>query len=258
MTDRSGRVQGKVAIVTGAASGLGAASARRLAEEGACVMLTDRAVAEGEKIAESIVTIGGKAAFMAHDVTSEEDWSAVVTATLKAFGRLDILVNNAGVSGGGSPILEQSLENWRALLAINLDGVFLGMRAAGAAMAEAGGSIINLSSILGKVGQAGAGAYCASKGGVLMLTKAAAVEWAPLRIRVNSVHPGYIDTPMVSGFLHEAENGNELREMIITRHPLGRLGLAREIADGVVFLASDEASFMTGAELVIDGGYTAQ
>jgi NAD(P)-dependent dehydrogenase (short-subunit alcohol dehydrogenase family) len=195
---------------------------------------------------------------MAHDVTLEDDWSAVVAATLKAFGRLDILVNNAGVSGGGSPLMEQTLENWRGLLAINLDGVFLGMRAAGAAMAETGGSIINLSSILGKVGQAGAGAYCASKGGVLMLTKAAAVEWAPLKIRVNSIHPGYIDTPMVSGFLHEAENGNELREMIITRHPLGRLGLAREIADGVVFLASDEASFMTGAELVIDGGYTAQ
>jgi NAD(P)-dependent dehydrogenase (short-subunit alcohol dehydrogenase family) len=258
MPNPSGRVQGKVAIVTGAASGLGAASARRLAEEGACVMLTDRAVAEGEKVAESILTIGGKAAFMAHDVTLEDDWSAVVAATLKAFGRLDILVNNAGVSGGGSPLMEQTLENWRGLLAINLDGVFLGMRAAGAAMAETGGSIINLSSILGKVGQAGAGAYCASKGGVLMLTKAAAVEWAPLKIRVNSIHPGYIDTPMVSGFLHEAENSNELREMIINRHPLGRLGLAREIADGVVFLASDEASFMTGSELVIDGGYTAQ
>ena len=152
-----------------------------------------------------------------------------------------------------------SLADWRALLAINLDGVFLGMRHIGAAMAGCGGgSIINLSSILGKVGQAGAAAYSASKGGVLMLTKAAALEWAPLKIRVNSVHPGYIDTPMVSGFLHEAENGNELRDLIISRHPLGRLGLAREIADGILFLASDESSFRTGAELVIDGGYTAQ
>jgi NAD(P)-dependent dehydrogenase (short-subunit alcohol dehydrogenase family) len=257
MTDRPGRVDGKVAIVTGAASGLGAASARRLAEEGASVMLTDRAVAEGEKAAEAILAIGGKAAFMAHDVTSEADWETVVAGTVKAFGRLDILVNNAGV-GGGSPLMEMSLADWRALLAINLDGVFLGMRTVAPTMAERGGSIINLSSILGKVGQAGAGAYCASKGGVLMLTKAAALEWAPLRIRVNSIHPGYIDTPMVATALHNAENGNEMRDLIISRHALGRLGLAREIADGVVFLASDEASFMTGAELVIDGGYTAQ
>lgn len=257
MTDPSGRVQGKVAIVTGAASGLGAASAKRLAQEGARVMLTDRSVAAGEAAAEAILAIGGKAAFMAHDVTSEEDWAAVVAGTLKGFGRIDVLVNNAGV-GGGAPLLEMSLADWRALLAINLDGVFLGMRAVGAAMAQAGGSIINLSSILGKVGQAGAGAYCASKGGVLMLTKAAALEWAPLKIRVNSIHPGYIDTPMVSQALHAAENGNEMRDLIISRHALGRLGLPREIADGVVFLASDESSFMTGAELVIDGGYTAQ
>jgi len=257
MTDTPGRVHAKVAIVTGAASGLGAASARRLAEEGASVMLTDRSVAAGEAVAEAIVTIGGKAAFMAHDVTSEEDWAAVVAGTLKGFGRIDVLVNNAGV-GGGAPLMEMALADWRALLAINLDGVFLGMRAAGAAMAQAGGSIINLSSILGKVGQAGAGAYCASKGGVLMLTKAAALEWAPLKIRVNSIHPGYIDTPMVSQALHNAENGNEMRDLIISRHAMGRLGLPREIADGVVFLASDESSFMTGAELVIDGGYTAQ
>jgi len=257
MTDRPGRVQGKVAIVTGAASGLGAASARRLAQEGACVMLTDRSVAAGEAAAEAILAIGGKAAFMAHDVASEEDWAAVVAGALKGFGRIDVLVNNAGM-GGGAPLMEMSLADWRALLAINLDGVFLGMRAVGAAMAQAGGSIINLSSILGKVGQAGAGAYCASKGGVLMLTKAAALEWAPLKIRVNSIHPGYIDTPMVSQALHNAENGNEMRDLIISRHAMGRLGLPREIADGVVFLASDEASFMTGAELVIDGGYTAQ
>jgi NAD(P)-dependent dehydrogenase (short-subunit alcohol dehydrogenase family) len=118
--------------------------------------------------------------------------------------------------------------------------------------------VINLSSILGKVGMPGAAAYCASKGAVLMLTKAAALEWAPARIRVNSVHPGFIDTPMVSGALHAAENGNELREMIISRHALGRLGEPREIADAIVFLASDESSFMTGSELVVDGGYTAQ
>jgi NAD(P)-dependent dehydrogenase (short-subunit alcohol dehydrogenase family) len=132
------------------------------------------------------------------------------------------------------------------------------MRAVAPIMAEGGGgSIINLSSILGKVGMAGASAYCASKGGVLMLTKATALELAPLGIRVNSVHPGFIETPMVTNALHEAENGNEMRDLIISRHALGRMGLAREIADGIVFLASDESSFMTGAELVIDGGYTA-
>jgi len=257
MTDRPGRVQGKVVIVTGAASGLGAASARRLSEEGASVMLTDRSVAAGEGVAEAILAIGGKAAFLSHDVASEADWQGVVAATVKAFGRIDVLVNNAGV-GGGAPLMEMSLADWRALLSINLDGVFLGMRHVAPVMAASGGSIINLSSILGKVGQAGAGAYSASKGGVLMLTKSAALEWAPLNIRVNSIHPGYIDTPMVAGALHTAENGNELRDLIISRHPMGRLGLAREIAEGVVFLASDESSFMTGSELVIDGGYTAQ
>lgn len=256
MTDKPGRVQGKVVIVTGAASGLGAASARRLAEEGAAVMLTDRSVAEGEQAADAILNAGGRAAFMAQDVTAEDDWAAVVAETVKTFGRLDVLVNNAGV-GGGAPLMEMSLTDWRALMAINLDGVFLGMRAAAPAMAASGGSIVNLSSILGKVGQAGAAAYCASKGGVLMLTKAAALEWAPLHIRVNSVHPGYIDTPMVANAFHEAENGNAVRDMIISRHAMGRLGVAREIADGVVFLASDESSFMTGSELVIDGGYTA-
>ena len=257
MVERPGRVQGKVAVVTGAASGLGAASAKRLAEEGASVMLTDRSVTAGEAVAEAILAIGGKAAFMAHDVTSETDWQAVVAGALKGFGKIDVLVNNAGVAGG-APLMEMSLADWRALLAVNLDGVFLGLRHVGPVMAAAGGSIINLSSILGKVGQAGAGAYSASKGGVLMLTKSAALEWAPLGIRVNSIHPGYIDTPMVSQTLHNAENGNELRTLILSRHPLGRLGLAREIADGVLFLASDESSFMTGAELVIDGGYTAQ
>ena len=133
------------------------------------------------------------------------------------------------------------------------------MRYCGPAMVAAGGgSVINLSSILGKVGFAGAAAYCASKGGVALLTKSAAIEWAPLGIRVNSVHPGFIDTPMVANYLHEAENGNELRVALIAAHPLGRLGVPREIADAVLFLASDESSFMTGAELVVDGGYTAQ
>ncbi len=252
------RVAGKVALVTGAASGLGAETARVLAREGAAVLLTDRDPA-GEQVALGISAAGGTAAFLVHDVTSEPDWAAAVAATVERFGKLDVLVNNAGIGSSQFDLLTGSLETWRQMLAVNLDGVFLGMRHAGPMMAAAGGgSVINLSSILGKVGLPGAAHYCASKGGVLMLTKAAALEWAPLGIRVNSVHPGFIDTPMVSNALHEAENGNEMREMLIMAHPLARFGVPREIADAVLFLASDESSFMTGAELVVDGGYTAR
>jgi NAD(P)-dependent dehydrogenase (short-subunit alcohol dehydrogenase family) len=254
----AGRLAGKVALVTGAASGLGAETARWLAREGAAVLLTDRDGA-GEAVAAGIVADGGQAAFRHHDVTSETEWQAAVDAATTAFGRLDILVNNAGIVGNQLALMTHSLEDWRRILAVNLDGVFLGMRAVGPVMAAQGaGSIINLSSIMGKVATANVTAYCASKGGVLMLTKAAAVEWAPLGIRVNSVHPGFIDTPMVANALQASENGNEMRSMIIAAHPLGRLGVPREIADAIVFLASDEASFMTGAELVVDGGYTAQ
>lgn len=250
-----GRVADKIAIVTGAASGLGAETARRLAAEGALVMLTDLDLA-GADVA---VSIGERVAFTHHDVTSEADWAAVIGATLERFGRPSVLVNNAGVAGGSLDLLTHSLEDWRRVLSVNLDGVFLGLRHCGPVMAaRGGGSVINLSSILGKVGLPGAAAYCASKGGVTLLTKAASLEWAPLGIRVNSVHPGFIDTPMVAGALHAAENGNEMRDMLIAAHPMARFGVPREIADAVVFLASDESSFMTGAELVVDGGYTAR
>ena len=259
MAERAGRVAGKVALVTGAASGLGAASARRLAQEGAKVMLTDVAADAGRAVADQIAAAGGAAAFETHDVTSQGDWEGVVGVTLERFGRLDVLVNNAGVSGGMQALMSLDYDTWRRVLAVNLDGVFFGMRYAGPAIAAAGGgSIVNISSILGKVGMAGAAAYCASKGGVALLTKAAALEWAPLGIRVNSVHPGFIDTPMVSGALQALENANEMTDMIVSRHALARLGVPREIADAVLFLASDEFSFVTGAELVVDGGYTAQ
>jgi NAD(P)-dependent dehydrogenase (short-subunit alcohol dehydrogenase family) len=255
------RLSGKVALVTGAASGLGAATARRLARDGASVLLTDRDLA-GEEIAASIVAAGGTAVFRLHDVTSHPDWAAAVEHAVADFGRLDILVNNAGVAGGRHELMDHSFEAWRQILSVNLDGVFLGLRHAGPRIAASnptgGGSIINLSSILGKVGMAGAAAYCASKGGVTLLTKAAALEWAPLGIRVNSVHPGFIDTPMVSGALAEREDGNEMRVALMSAHPIGRFGVPREIADAIAFLASDEASFITGAEIVVDGGFTAQ
>jgi NAD(P)-dependent dehydrogenase (short-subunit alcohol dehydrogenase family) len=253
----AGRVAGKVILITGAASGLGAESARRLAVEGAHLVLTDMSSIAGQDLAETLTAQGHQALFLTQDVTDEARWAEVATAAKARFSKIDVLINSAGI-GGGEPFLEATYAGWRQVLSVNLDGTFLGMRAVAPIMAEGGGgSIINLSSILGKVGMAGATAYCASKGGVLMLTKASALELAPLNIRVNSVHPGFIDTPMVTNALHEAENGNEMRDLIISRHALGRMGMAREIADGIVFLASDESSFMTGAELVIDGGYTA-
>ncbi|WP_426164829.1 SDR family NAD(P)-dependent oxidoreductase [Sandarakinorhabdus sp. DWP1-3-1] len=251
------RVAGKVALVTGAAMGLGAETARRLAREGAVVLLTDRDPAV-EAVALAIVAAGGRAYFRLHDVTSEADWQAAVAEAVGTFGKLDILVNNAGVASSSLALMTHTLDDWRRILSINLDGVFLGLRYAGPVLAVQGGSVINLSSILGKVAIPNAAAYCASKGGVLLLTKAAAVEWAPLGIRVNSVHPGFIDTPMVANALQASENGNEMRDALIAAHPMARFGVPREIADAVVFLASDESSFMTGAELVVDGGYTAQ
>jgi NAD(P)-dependent dehydrogenase (short-subunit alcohol dehydrogenase family) len=255
------RLSGKVALVTGAASGIGAAAARRLAQDGAAVLLTDRDIG-GEEVAASIAAAGGQARFRLHDVTSHPDWAAAVEHAVEDFGRLDILVNNAGIAGGNHELMDHSYEAWRQILGVNLDGVFLGLRHAGPRIAASnpggGGSVINISSILGKVGMAGAAAYCASKGGVTLLTKAAALEWAPLGIRVNSVHPGFIETPMVAGALAAREDGNEMKVALIGAHPIGRFGVPREIGDAIAFLASDEASFITGAELLVDGGYTAQ
>jgi NAD(P)-dependent dehydrogenase (short-subunit alcohol dehydrogenase family) len=221
-------------------------------------MLTDLADAEADAVLREIRAEGGRAEYRHHDVTSEEDWASAVADTKEAFGALHILVNNAGIAGGPSPLMTHSLEEWRRILSVNLDGVFLGMRHAGPLIAQSGGgSIINLSSILGKVGLPEAAAYCASKGGVLLLTKSAALEWAPLGIRVNSVHPGFIDTPMVANSVMVGPDGNEKRSMLVAAHALGRFGVPREIADAILFLASDESSFMTGAEMVVDGGYTA-
>jgi NAD(P)-dependent dehydrogenase (short-subunit alcohol dehydrogenase family) len=255
----SGRLSGRVALVSGAAMGLGAATAKRFAAEGAAVLLTDREEEAGEATLAAILAEGGTAAFIAHDVTDEAGWERVVAEAVTRFGALHILVNNAGVAGENLSLLDHSTDVWRRIMAVNLDGVYFGLRAAGPAIAASGGgSVINLSSILGKVGLANAAAYCASKGGVLMLTKAAALEWAPMNIRVNSVHPGFIDTPMVRNALAASENGNEMASLLVAAHPIGRFGVPSEIADAILFLASDDSRFMTGAELVVDGGYTAQ
>lgn len=253
-----GRVSGKVALVTGAGLGLGRAAATMLAREGARVVATDVKEKEAALVVEEIVEAGGEALNLPHDVALEADWARVIETTLARFGRLDVLVNNAGVATMGD-VEHASLDEWRKLMAINLDGVFLGAKHAVAAMKKSGGgSIINLSSIAGMVGLPGAAAYCASKGGVRNFTKAAALYCAPLGIRVNSIHPGYIWTPMVENFLAQQADPAAAKAAAAAAHPLGHMGEPDDIAYGVLYLASDESKFVTGSELVIDGGYTAQ
>ena len=252
-----GRVQGKVAIITGGASGLGRASGVLLAQEGAVVVLTDIQADKGETAAAAIRDAGGEAEFLVHDVTDEAAWEQIIAATIARHGRLDIMVNAAGISGKGMLLTKTSLEDWRQLTAINLDGTFLGVKHGIQAMTETGGAIVNISSVLGLIGLPKSGAYAASKGGVRLLTKAAAVECKHLGIpvRVNSVHPGFIDTPMLQALLRSPD-GAGLEKMIATIQ--GPLGEPNDIAEGVLYLASEASKFVTGTELIIDGGLTAQ
>ena len=254
------RVKDKVAIVTGGALGLGKADALLLAQEGAKVVVTDIKAEEGAEVVAAIEKAGGEALFITHDVGSEEDWARVITQTEKAFGRVDVVVNNAGLGTNGTAE-NTSLEQWHKILRVNLDGVFLGTKYAIEAMKKnGGGSIINLSSIEGLVGDPNLAAYNASKGGVRLFTKSAALHCAKsgYGIRVNSIHPGYIWTPMVEEALGSQGDVETGRKALDALHPLGHLGEPDDIAWGVVFLASEESKFMTGSELVIDGGYTAQ
>ena len=255
------RVAGKVAIVTGATSGIGAAAARRLAEEGAAVLVTGRDEGRGQAVVDSIAAAGGEARFQPLDVTDEAAWQATVDGVMAAHGRLDILFNNAGITRA-EPIAEVSLETWRRIMAVNADGVFLGTRSAIPAMRRSGGgSIVNMSSVLGIVGTAHLAAYTASKGAVRYLTKCVALECARdgSGIRVNSIHPAFVATPMMEEtairmYGDAATGAREFGKM----HPVGHVGEPADIANGVVYLASDEAKFVTGTELVIDGGYTAE
>ena len=267
-----GRVQGKVAIVTGAAKGIGAATAAILAREGAKIVCTDLDEEGGQAVADEIANAGGEAAFIRHDVVDEAQWEAAAKLAEERFGGLHILVNNAGIAPEGGPIEEKTLASWRRTIEIDLDSVFLGCKHGirtikkHTAKGGTGGSIINISSILGLVGHPGASDYNAAKGGVRLLTKSAALECAEAgyNIRVNSVHPGYIDTPLVRDALNrgvvqgQAVGPNEMRELLIMLHPVGRLGIAEEIANTILFLASEDSSFMTGSELVADGGYTSR
>ncbi|MCC7267771.1 MAG: glucose 1-dehydrogenase [Caulobacteraceae bacterium] len=257
------RVEGKVALVTGAASGIGRACAERLAAEGAAVVLTD--VADGAAAVSAIQAAGGKAEVLAQDVTSEAAWAEVIAAIKARHGRLDVLVNNAGIAISGS-IIEMSLADFQKQTAVNVDGVFLGCKHAIPLMRESGGgSIVNMSSVAGLKGSAILAGYCATKGAVRLFTKSVAMECAAARdgIRVNSVHPGIIETPIwdsimtgqLGANLGPARSG-ALDTMAETAVPLGVKGLPSDIADGVLWLASEESRYVTGAELVIDGGFS--
>lgn len=239
------RLAGKVALVTGAAGGIGRASAELFAEEGATVYAAD--VSEIEPFPTTAVTP------VALDVTDAAAWQRVVDRIVADHGRLDVLFNNAGLVGSYEPVDSIPLEAWRTVLDVNLDGVFLGARTVVPVMrANGGGSIVNTSSIWGIAGAAGVAAYTASKGAVRLLTKNLALSYVGDGIRANSLHPGIIDTPLI------AAQDAEITAGVVAQTPMQRLGRASEIAYGALFLASDESSFMTGAELVIDGGYTTQ
>ena len=248
------RLEGKVALISGGARGMGAVESRLFAREGARVVLGDIQEAEGRQVEREINDSGGEALFIKLDVTSEEDWKGAIEATVRRFGKLDILVNNAGV-GDGRTIEEATGEWWDRVMEVNAKGVFLGTKYSVSEIGKAGGgSIINISSMYGIVGSGAAAAYHASKGAVRAFTKAAAIRYARDGIRVNSVHPGFIETRMTESFL--ARPG--VRESWESGTPLGRVGIPEDVAYGVLYLASDESSYITGSELVIDGGYTAQ
>jgi len=252
------QLEGKVALVTGGAQGLGEATARLFAKEGATVILADLNEARCEEIATEIRDSGGQAVARRLDVTSESDWIELIAFAEATFGRLNVLVNNAGVSTAVS-IEDMTFEKWRFIQSINLDGVFLGCRSAIRLMKQTGGSIVNLSSIWGLVGAAGMGAYCASKAGVVVLTKAIAIECgkAGYGIRANTIHPGFMETPMLWNFLDNSGDPEGNRKVSVDLHPIGHLGQPEDIAQGALYLASDASKFVTGAELKIDGGYTA-
>ena len=256
------RLDGKVALISGGAHGVkgetmgfGGASAWLFVQEGAKVVLGDIATEDGEKTAAQIHDEGGEAIFVKLDVTNEADWQTAVQATLSSFGQLNVLVNNAGPGGHGYKIEDTTEEIWDHQMNVHAKGVFLGTKHAIPSMRKAGGgSIINISSIYGLVGSASTNCgYHAAKGAIRAFTKSAAIQYAGENIRVNSVHPGFATTPMTA-----REDVSDWRAGVTKLVPMGRFGLPEEIAHGIVYLASDESSFVTGSELVIDGGMTAQ
>jgi NAD(P)-dependent dehydrogenase (short-subunit alcohol dehydrogenase family) len=252
----TGLLAGKAALVTGGASGIGRATALAFAREGARVLVTDTAAPEGEAVAKEIREQGGTAVFQRTDVTSEDEVVAMVLRAVQEFGRLDCAVNNAGVTGRGAALADLSLADWSRTLSINLTGVFLCMKHELAVMrAQGAGAIVNMSSGAGVIAVPGLAAYCASKHGVLGLTKTAAVENARTGVRVNAILPGSTDTPMLEAAM---QADPKLRKLIETSSPAGRLGEPHEIAEAAVWLCSDRASFVSGESMLVDGGSVAR
>ena len=257
------RVQDKVALITGGGSGLGEASAVLLAREGARVVIADIDEAAARRVQRRIKSEGGQAMALQMDVCQEADWLRVMTSIKRRFQGLHITLNSAGTNRGYSDPRETELKDWKAVMAVNLDGVFLGTKHSMRLMAEStpvNGSIINISSIMGLIGHPGIAAYNASKGGVRLYTKSVALSCAEkgLKIRVNSIHPGFIDTPLLRKSMARLGDAELAQKTYDALQPVGHLGQPLDIAYGVLYLASDESRFMTGAELVIDGGYTAR
>ena len=259
------RLEGKVALISGGARGQGAAEARLFVREGAAVVIGDILDEEGMRLEAELRELGADASYLHLDVTDADQWQTAVEETVSRYGKLDILVNNAGIAAvqtaglNSAKIDATDMRVWDTIMDVNAKGVFLGTRAAIPAMKDAGGgSIVNISSIAGLVGfvpaSGASAAYGSSKGAVRLLTKSTAIQYASDGIRCNSVHPGYIDTPMTERMTAQPA----LRDSLIGRTPLGRVGTVDDIAYGVLFLASEESGFMTGSELVIDGGWTAQ
>ncbi|MGF7047866.1 NAD(P)-dependent dehydrogenase (short-subunit alcohol dehydrogenase family) [Paenibacillus sp. DS2015] len=249
-----GSLNGKVAIVTGAGSGMGREEAILLAKEGAKVVLTDINEAAVQAVAQEIITNGGEATAFAHNVAVEEEWIKVVDDTIQKYSQIDVLVNNAGISLAVN-LLDTTMDQWNRVMNINVTSVFLGMKYVIPHMKDNnGGSIVNISSIAGLTGGSGAGAYTASKGAVRMLSKAAAVDYGKFNVRVNSVHPGFIETPMSTDMI----SNDKMHAWFLSQTALPRVGRASEVAEAVLFLASDSSSYITGVELPVDGGVTAK
>ncbi|MBI1885662.1 MAG: glucose 1-dehydrogenase [Chloroflexi bacterium] len=250
-----GKLDGKVAVVTGAASGIGRATVLLFAEEGAKVVGADWDEKRGAEVVDEIRRGGGEAVFVKVDVSSPGDVQRMVGTAVEACGRLDIIFNNAGIEGEQAPTADCTLENWDRVINVNLKGVFLGMKYAIPEMLKNGGGvIINNASVAGMVGFQGIPAYCASKGGVIQLSRVAALEYARQSIRVNAICPGVIWTPMVERFVAGNE---ELRESLTALEPVGRFGMPEEVARLALFLACEDSSFCTGSPFVVDGGFTA-
>lgn len=255
----AGRLEGKVGITTGAGSGIGRATALAFAREGAKVVVSDINEASAEETRDQILANGGDAISLRVDAASPEDNEALVRAAVDKYGRVDIAFNNAGIEGLIASTEEYPLPDWEKIIAINLSSVYYAMRAQIPQMREqGGGAIVNTASILGLVGFAQTPGYTAAKHGVVGLTKTAALENAPLGIRINAINPGFIETPLVMERGVKAGESKEAYDALVALHPMGRLGRSEEIANAVVWLASDEASFVTGISLPVDGGYTAR